>query len=499
MDVLAIDELLRHIFQYCDRRDNLNNALVSKKWSEEALSALWKHLDAMYPLLSLLAPLVKSKDNSSLREFERPLWSYDWTIFRKYSWRVYTIVYSSIGSELYSHSVFTEIALSKPQGDLIPNLRNLACTPYSLCDFIPLLLNRRLVDLTIGGTTGKSLPKVKSLLSYLPDRSPMLSRLKLQIFDYEYTEIGLDVFLSPLSRLNELEIGPATLTPCVIRALACLPSLEHIRSTHQWDTRTPNRLPHPPVDTSERFTSLRLLEISTDNVPLFLEPYKLNALRKLVLQPHTQQTREQHLRFFEVISACCPQLEILQLEKWRNGSERPSKLAPAAWETFAPLRHLTRLTELCLIDLPMTTPGLLYLAENLPSLKHLDLRRSTTTDGTPAFPISVLPQLAVIRPQLTFLCLCLDTSLSALAMTFDNARFRCLAELNVGPSCLDSSPLEVATYLRGILPEECRLTRLWDGWSGAGEERWNSWEPVIEMLPALLLNQGTSQETNPAL
>lgn len=67
MDALAIDELLRHIFQYCDRRDNFSNALVSKKWSEEALSALWKHLDAMYPLLSLLAPLVKSKDNSSLR------------------------------------------------------------------------------------------------------------------------------------------------------------------------------------------------------------------------------------------------------------------------------------------------------------------------------------------------------------------------------------------------------------------------------------------------
>ncbi|KAF4582685.1 hypothetical protein EYR40_002609 [Pleurotus pulmonarius] len=479
--------------------DNFSNALVSRKWSEEALSALWKHLDAMYPLLSLLAPLVKSKDNSSLREFERPLWSHDWTIFRKYSWRVYSISYSSIGSELYSHSVFTDIALSKPQGDLIPNLRNLVCSPYSLCDFIPLLLNQRLVDLDIGGAAASSLPKVKSLLSYLPDRCPMLRRLELRSFGYEYTEIGLDVFLSPLSTLTELEIAPATLTPCVMHALACLPKLEHIRSTHRWPTHTTNQLPYPPVDTGEWFTSLGLLEISTDNVPLFLEQYKFTNLRKLVLQPDTQQTREQHFRFFEVISSCCPQLEILQLDKWRNASERPLKLALATWESFAPLRRLTRLTELSLIDLPMTTPGLLYLAESLPSLKHLDLQRTTTSDGTPAFPISVLPQLAVIRPQLTFLCLCMDTSPSALAVTSDHARFRCLAELNVGPSSLDSSPLEVATYLRGILPEGCRLTRLWDGWGGVGPERWNAWEPVIEMLPALLLNQGTSQETTPAL
>lgn len=326
----------------------------------------------------------------------------------------------------------------------------------------------------------------------------MLSRLDLRIFQHEYTEIGLDVLLTPLSRLTELEIAPALLTPRVMHTLACLPRLQHIRSTHRWPISSQNQLSRPPVDTSERFTSLRLLEISTDNVPPFLEIYKLNNLRKLVLEPDTQQTREQHFRFFEIISSCCPQIEILQLKFCRNGSE-PEKMSLATWESFAPLRHLTRLTDLSLIDLPMTTSALLYLAENLPSLTHLALRRSSTIDGTPAFPISVLPQLAVIRPQLVYLCLCLNTSLPASVVTFEyNERFRCLAELNVGPVGLHSPAPEVATYLSGILPVGCRLTRLWDGWSDDGEERWNSWEPVISILPALMINQLTSREAGSA-
>ncbi|KAL4250851.1 F-box domain-containing protein [Pleurotus pulmonarius] len=488
MDALAVDELLRLIFQHCDRHDNFSNALVSKKWSEEALSALWKHLDSMHPLLSLLAPLV---EKDMFHTFERPIWSSDWTIFRKYSWRVHNILFPIVGSTLYHHSVFTEIALTKPHGDLIPNLRNLVCQPYSLCDFIPLLLNQRLVDLVITGIAGTSLSKAKSLLSYLPERCPTLRRLDLRIFEHDYTEIGLEVLLTPLSSLTELKIAPATLTPLVMHALACLPSLEHIRSTHRWPTRNPNRLPRPPVDTAERFTSLRLLEISTDNIPPFLEPYRLNNLRKLVLEADTQQTREQHLRFFEIISKSCPRLETLHLGN--RSHDRPSELPLATWETFAPLRRLPRLADLSLVDLPMSTPTLLYVAENLPSLTRLDLRRSSTIDGTPAFPISVLPQLAVIRPQFVFLGLCMDTSVPSPAVAFEeNEQFRHLAELNVGPSRLDSPVPDVATYLSGILPEGCQLSRLFDGWSGDEGESWESWVPVIEMVSALNLDKKVS-------
>ncbi|KAF9495910.1 hypothetical protein BDN71DRAFT_806780 [Pleurotus eryngii] len=183
---------------------------------------------------------------------------------------------------MYSHSVFTEIALTKPQGDLIPNLRNLACSPYSLCDFIPFTSQPTSRRSDYWSFTGMILPK-------------------LQIFEYEYTERSLDVLLNPLSSLTELEIAPATLTSCVMHALACLPDLEHIRSTHRWPTRTTNQLPHPPVDTSERFTSLRVLETSANSTT-----YANSCSSQMPSRP-------ENLRFSEIISSCYPQLGALHL------------------------------------------------------------------------------------------------------------------------------------------------------------------------------------------
>lgn len=89
----------------------------------------------------------------------------------------------------------------------------------------------------------------------------------------------------------------------------------------------------------------------------------------------------------------------------------------------------------------------------------------------------------------------MDTSLPSPAVAFeDNERFRYLAELNVGPSRLDSPVLDVATYLSGILPEGCQLTRLFDGWIDDEGESWESWVPVIEMVSALTLDKKASRQ-----
>jgi hypothetical protein len=58
--VLAIPELLDTVFKAMDNRSNLNNALVSRAWSEIALDTLWRHVDDLYRLFSLLGPLKES-------------------------------------------------------------------------------------------------------------------------------------------------------------------------------------------------------------------------------------------------------------------------------------------------------------------------------------------------------------------------------------------------------------------------------------------------------
>ena len=46
-----------------------SNALVSKKWSNEALSVVWYRVDSLWPLLSLLAPLKLMMDENGARRY----------------------------------------------------------------------------------------------------------------------------------------------------------------------------------------------------------------------------------------------------------------------------------------------------------------------------------------------------------------------------------------------------------------------------------------------
>ncbi|KAL4259850.1 Leucine-rich repeat domain superfamily protein [Pleurotus pulmonarius] len=493
MAALAIAEILRHIFRYCDQSDNYRNSLVSKKWSGETLGALWYHLDSLSPLLSLLAPLVDQEDWT--HTFGRPLWSHDWAIFQEYSWRVHTI---SFGRTLYSPSVFTDIALSRPQGDLIPNLESLVCQSYDISGLLPLFLNERLARLTVH-SSGRELHKVKPLLSYLPDRCPVLRYLDLQIHEVNPEEIGFETLLSSLSRLAELHIAPALLTPCIVHALASLPSLESLVSTNRWPIPEQKEPLRPLVDIRQWFPSLTTLELSGSFAYLisFLEAYKPNSLRRLTLDPDAQETREQHHALFQAVSSCCPKIQTLHLVNWEIWEERepPSEMPPATWNSFEPLLTLSDLTDLAIIDLPITTSTLIYLAENIPSLRRIALRRSSTVDGSPAFPIDILPQLSKTRPELEYLCLCVDTSPSLSTVTVqENERFQHLRTLDVGPSPLVSETLDIAVYLNGILPEECQIIWHWDPYCNDREYVWEGWERVDYILSSFVRDRKAARE-----
>lgn len=73
--MLTTGEVLRLVFEYCDRRDNGRNALVSKNWSNEALPFVWSSIETLRPLLSLLAPLDVVTDATGERKYVRALHS----------------------------------------------------------------------------------------------------------------------------------------------------------------------------------------------------------------------------------------------------------------------------------------------------------------------------------------------------------------------------------------------------------------------------------------
>lgn len=54
--VLFIPELLGIILSFVDEDDHVNNACVCKQWSEIALDIIWKEVDGLSRLLTLLRP-----------------------------------------------------------------------------------------------------------------------------------------------------------------------------------------------------------------------------------------------------------------------------------------------------------------------------------------------------------------------------------------------------------------------------------------------------------
>lgn len=65
--ILAIPELLDTIFRTMDNSSNLNNALVSRAWSDIALDTLWRQVNDLHRLFNLLAPLRKTSSDKYVR------------------------------------------------------------------------------------------------------------------------------------------------------------------------------------------------------------------------------------------------------------------------------------------------------------------------------------------------------------------------------------------------------------------------------------------------
>jgi hypothetical protein len=58
--VMCMPELLDLVFNMLDRSSNAKMARVCKKWSSVALDMLWREVDDLHQLFSLLAPLRKT-------------------------------------------------------------------------------------------------------------------------------------------------------------------------------------------------------------------------------------------------------------------------------------------------------------------------------------------------------------------------------------------------------------------------------------------------------
>lgn len=491
-----------------DARDNLQNALVVKSWSDEALNALWCELSSLRPLLGLLGTVVEgTKGDCVVRQyhlcqqtwiiltwrhfkaFEHPIQSSDWAIFNKYSSRVHHISISDPEIK-YSDSIFIDISSSRPPSDLFPNLRSLYIIS-SLSHFLWLLVHKDLADLSIDIDNPQDAKKIKSVLTYLPDRCPNLIRLTLYALEEIPVDMGLDLVLPSLPHIKALGVSPRILTRPLLQAISRVPRIELL----DLSTFNPSQRQEisyvlglgsgppggPPFTisplTPNRISSLKTLSLFQpfETVITLLESCKLDNLRELTID-RCSEPAEEWMRIFKAVRSCCPRLETMSLH--RDASKMKSLANP--FLTFISP------TSLSTNDIPMDADTMIYIAKALPSIQQLSLTRSFRVRYEHTLPICVLAEVAPLFPHLSSLSIDVDTSPGALAhIGGGHVPFSRLEELDVSYSYLDSPAIEVATFLSGILKEACRLVRTsYD--LRKDDVLYKSWQLVIDFLPILI-------------
>ncbi|KAG8915800.1 hypothetical protein FRC00_013569 [Tulasnella sp. 408] len=83
--MLAVHEIVSNILQKAQRRDQAVAARVSSLWRDIAVDWLWRELDSVLPLLTLLAPLAETSTGLAFAERIEPQ---KWERFRYYSQKV---------------------------------------------------------------------------------------------------------------------------------------------------------------------------------------------------------------------------------------------------------------------------------------------------------------------------------------------------------------------------------------------------------------------------
>ncbi|TFK59828.1 hypothetical protein BDN72DRAFT_574119 [Pluteus cervinus] len=125
--IFAIPELLDMIFSYLDHGHNASNALVCKRWSQVALDTLWRDVQVLPRLFSILAPMHEV--HGSYR-FVAPPTPGQWQRFERYSSRVRMMAYMDTFNPPHSRhalhpTVFDTIARTRTALNIFPNMHTL--------------------------------------------------------------------------------------------------------------------------------------------------------------------------------------------------------------------------------------------------------------------------------------------------------------------------------------------------------------------------------------
>ncbi|KAI6026073.1 hypothetical protein EDC04DRAFT_2573601 [Pisolithus marmoratus] len=508
--IFHIPELLHLMFSFLDKKSNVSNACVCKFWSDIALDAIWRDVDGLIQLLSILKPI--SVGMHGAYQFENMPGVSDWTRFRKYARRVRRLRFDFDSAEGGVETALDDVAMTRTSFEILPNLHELVwiCSGWRDLQRCLLFLHGRLKHLTL--SICPDLEESDPLLTDICARAPNLESLKLYVQEPDMQMSGhIEVILQNLHYLRKIILPEFHFTSEVIQQLSRMPNLGVIEFQYDLemgagDPRNVERF--VPVLAYGAFPALYDLSLTAridDLERFFQSPFAPTNITTLYVNSYAKHSPAEVRSFLLTLSQECKylsRLHVILLEKEirRATCIEDEQLSFCTLEPLFSIPNLVWFEVIHKYPLRITQDEIEELASRLPSLETLELNPEPLLTRKPALDLEALLPFANHCPKLR----CLGLFMHATGSRVPSARasfklFRTLQILNVGTSRIDC-PKAVAAFLSLFFPPWCRL-QFGITWTGRSTTERNSlslrtlvelsqtvdpWREVSTLLPALI-------------
>ncbi|KAH9934608.1 hypothetical protein B0H21DRAFT_813518 [Amylocystis lapponica] len=462
---LNINELIVVIFSYLDERSLARAASVSKLWAEIALDCLWRNVDDLLPLFSILCPFARPEkftirpQLSYVRyKFSRCLSLNDWANFQRYARRVSKIQYDGYAVKsrrrLLDKSVFEEIARTCPTAEIFPNLHTLCwhSSGAEMQSVSVVFMHPRIKVLEVRIHQSDDYP-LYVFVDAVKNRMPYTTYLNLQFsFPVREIEDHLSSLLRGLRRLQRYVMPLYSLTSKITEALGTLDDLRVIEFGEPLDSGNGDRADIEnfcPVIPPGAFPAVQrsCLSAQLPNVTRTLQAEGLLLPRLTNLRVHVIAIVSplEVENFFQTIRDKFHWMTELYVDFTITPDSVLTVPAPPLDErpdivTFRPLlacRQLRKFDFRWEYPLNLTDADMEEFASSLPLLEHLFLNCEPVVElEPPPLTIAALLPFAQHCPRLRLLGLYFHAAVQPSHCVPTSASFAELTELRVGVSSI---------------------------------------------------------------
>ncbi|KAJ7650397.1 hypothetical protein FB45DRAFT_17131 [Roridomyces roridus] len=511
--VLQIPELLALVFQFLDPESQCAGLLVCKRWSEIALDALWRVVDDLHRLFSILGPLHQPEDHAGADvpyAFVSAPNADDWARFEKYSRRIRRLMYNSESVPRLSPTVFEDLARTRTSLNLAPNVNMLswlAPLRWSVMFMHP-NVKHLVLHLPEDFVTMESPSTyVRDIVTRMSNLTCLDLRTNIPMHDIE-DSMGL--LLQSLVKLRKVVLPRFAFTTRIAEIVAELEDLGCVEFQY-W----PEQGCGDPGDTMAFKPTLKLgcfpslwylaatitIDCATDFMSSSLAPTNLTSL---YVDSRLVETPESVNRLLTVLAENCQLLESLSIitlidesMPFQSLDDVPSTERINA-STLGPLQRFPNLTIFEFIHQnPLDMTNFEDMARSWPSLRKLILNNEPLiSDRPPSLTLKSLLPFARYCPELEHLGVFIDATTGDLPASyppdFFPRPFAKLVHLSMGISHI-TEPGPVALFLSHLCPLNVKIDYgvTWDThWLqppilSAIFDRCSAWDKVAELLPLL--------------